>query len=292
MRIFITGATGFIGRHLVNKLKCDKRNKLLLLSRSPQKSSEYIQGDLSDIGRWGKSVKIFKPDVTIHLAWYGIPNFDAVTSVKNLKYGLNLFEFLAKIDCKTIISSGSCWEYGYKKGKITEESRVKPINAFSAAKNSLYLLGKEIAKEYSAKFIWIRFFYVYGSGKKETSIIPYTISCIKKGLIPDIKDPSAKQDFIYIDDAIDAIMTILKKEKESNLYNIGSGRLTRIKDIVEIISNYYRFKIPDEYRFCKQIDILPKNFYADNSKIYNNLGWIPKISIKEGIKKMIKDYDK
>lgn len=159
MRIFITGATGFIGRHLVNKLKNDTKNKLLLLSRKPQKSPEYIQGDLSNIGRWGRSVKIFNPDVVVHLAWQGLPDLDVATSIKNLKYGLNLFQFLAKNGCKTIIALGSCWEYGCQKGKMTEESGAKPIlieNIFNSFSGQYIIAIGKLVKNSNSKNIAIK----------------------------------------------------------------------------------------------------------------------------------------
>ena len=205
MRIFITGGTGFIGRHVVRKIK-SKENTLLLLSQLPKtdpslsgvlESVNVVEGDFSDMDSWKREVENFKPEATIHLAWEGIPNYDSKTSIRNLNYGLNLFNFLAEIGCKSILSTGSCWEYGEQSGKLSEDMSPKPMNAFSAAKNSLHLLGKEIARENNIQFIWTRLFYVYGPGQKETSLIPYLINCAKINKTPEIKNPSARNDFIY-----------------------------------------------------------------------------------------------
>ena len=126
MKIFITGSTGFIGKHLVKNLKA-RGHELFLLDK-----------DLADIKEWINEVKNFNPDAVIHLAWQGIPDYGPETSAKNLKYGLDLIENLSKIGCKWVLSAGSCWEYGGKAGKISEDAEIKPINDFTKAKNDLF----------------------------------------------------------------------------------------------------------------------------------------------------------
>jgi len=80
VKIFITGSTGFIGKHLVKNLKA-RGHELFLLDK-----------DLADIKEWINEVKNFNPDAVIHLAWQGIPDYGPETSAKNLKYGLDLIE--------------------------------------------------------------------------------------------------------------------------------------------------------------------------------------------------------
>ena len=219
MKVFITGGTGFIGKHLVKTLKA-RGHELFLLEK-----------DLADINSWINEVKDFSPDATIHLAWQGIPDYGPETSAKNLKYGLNLIEELSKIDCKWILSAGSCWEYGGKSGKISEDAQINPINDFTKAKNDLHIQGKEIAEKNNMQFVWTRFFYVYGPGQKETSLIPYLIKSIKENKTPEIKNPNAKNDFIYVEDLAEALADLTEKKVKTNVYNIGSGQLTAVQDI-------------------------------------------------------------
>jgi len=272
MRIFITGGTGFIGKHLVKKLREDKSNELFLLSK-----------DLADTENWKKEIEDFKPEACIHLAWEGLPDYSTGTSIKNLNYGLNLIKFLAEIGCPRVIVAGSCWEYGGQPGKLSEDTPPKPLNAFSAAKNALHWLGQEIAKENNTSFIWTRFFYIYGPGQRKESLIPYLINCVKTGKTPEIKNPFAKNDFVYVEDAVKAISLLVKNCKESGVYNIGSGYLTSVQEIIKIIFL--------ETSLASSKNRLAPYFYADISKIKKEVGWEPKTSIDEGIKKTI-DYIK
>ncbi len=287
MRIFITGGTGFVGKPLVDLLKDDQ---LLILTtssqKSPYKTVKYLKGSLGSIDRWSKVVQKFKPEVTVHMAWEGIPDYGIENSLKNLKYGLDLYTFLSQINCQTIISTGSCWEYGNSQGKLSEETLPKPFNAFTSSKTSLFWLGQEVTKDKDINFIWTRLFYVYGPGQKSQSLIPYLINCAKNKQTPGIKNPDAQNDFIYIEDLAEAIAQIIKKGKKSGIYNIGSGKLTSVKEIIQIISDEFNLKKPFKKASSKQTDSL-SSFYANISKIQKEIGWEPKTTIKQGIIKTI-----
>jgi|SRR3989344_4474479 len=298
MKIFITGGTGFIGKHLVRKLSNSKNHEILLLSCNlkddvdlESSNIKLIEGNLSNIAEWKYEVKKFGPQATIHMAWEGIPDYGAETSIKNIKYGLDLFQMLSEIGCKKIISTGSCWEYGKQKGSLNEESTINPNNAFTSAKNSLHWIGKYFAEEKNMQFIWTRLFYVYGPGQRKISIIPYIIDCIEQGKKPEIKTPSAKNDFIYVEDVVDAIIEILEKGNKSAVYNIGSGHLTSVKKIMDEV--YKNLNIKNEVGMSKnENESSYGEFWADISEIKREIGWEPKVNIEEGISRIVRSGEK
>ena len=293
MRVFVTGGTGFIGTHVIRELEAGGHELLLLALASEEVSPgnsgriNTVRGNLADISAWQDELKKFRPDVTLHMAWEGIPDYSSATSVKNLIYGLNLFKLLAEIECKRIICTGSCWEYGHQSGIVSEDESLKPSNAFSAAKNSLHWLGREIARENDIQFIWTRFFYVYGPGQRKGSLIPYIIDCARGGKKPEIKTPSARNDFIYVGDVAKAISAIVGKQPGSATYNIGSGYSTSVRQVIKIVHNELNLKYsePDAPQNDSGV-----NFWADISKIKKDTGWKPQTGIKEGIKAMISYY--
>ena len=299
MRVFLTGATGFIGRYVLKHLGKEDYNILLLTRASKEnfssiiksKKVDIVSGNLSDINKWKDKLIQFKPDTTIHMAWEGIPDYGVKTSIKNLKYGLNLFEELADLGCKKIICTGSCWEYGQNQGEISEDLPVKSSNAFTAAKNALHLFGREIAKENNMQFIWTRLFYVYGSGQRENSLIPHIIKCVKEGKELKIKTPSARNDFIYAEDVSKAIVAILKKCNQGTVYNIGSGYSTSIQDIIKIAYSKLNFQYKPKDNIFNTKNVYSDDFWADISKIKKETGWEPKIDIENGIKKIISFYE-
>lgn len=296
MRIFITGGTGFIGKHLIKKLSKNKNNELLVLSCNPKKNSflesnniKVINGNLSNIDEWKEKLAEFDPEAAIHMAWEGIPDYSAEKSIRNLRYGLDLFTLLADIGCKKIICTGSCWEYGKNRGSITEENTVSSHNAFTTAKNSLHLMGKYLAKEKGIQFIWTRLFYVYGEGQRETSIIPYIIECVKKGKEPEIKTPLAKNDFVYVKDVADAICMLANEKDADGTYNIGSGKSISVQDIIKIVYDMLNIRYEKKANLFKANNILHDDLWADISKIEKEIGWKPKFTILEGIKNTIEN---
>jgi len=296
MKVFITGGTGFIGTHLMKKLQNSDHEIMLLLLESEQLPNDFpgdfktVTGNLSNIEKWKKQLEDFSPDATVHMAWEGIPDYSRKTSNKNLECGLKFIKTIAEIGCTSVICTGSCWEYGRKYGKLREEMKPVSTNDFTTAKNSLNVMGNEIAKENNMNFIWTRLFYVYGPLQRSYSLLPHIINSIQKGEKPEIKTPDTKNDFIFVEDAVDAISMILEKCKTSTVYNIGSGLSTSVRRIVEIVCKNFDFdyEIPQD----DKSDISPTDFWADISKIKREIGWQPKTNINDGIEKTIKHYNK
>lgn len=291
MRIFVTGGTGFIGRQVVREL-AEEGHRLLLLSRQHGEAlssldADVVHGDLSN-GAWKDVVAGFAPQVSIHLAWEDLPNYDARTSLRNLNYGLNLITTLADIGCNTIICTGSCWEYGRQSGKLDEDMPPQPYNAFTAAKTALHLLGRQIAEEHGMNFIWLRLFYVYGPGQRETSLIPLIINQVQKSRNLVVKTPLNRNDFVYVGDVASAIATIVNGPPRDGVYNIGSGHSTSVQEIVKLVCD--RLNFPSQLAGDTIQAEPPVDFWADIYRMKKRFGWEPKVDIAQGIQKTIEYY--
>ncbi|MFW9996699.1 MAG: NAD-dependent epimerase/dehydratase family protein [Candidatus Odinarchaeota archaeon] len=300
MRIFITGGTGFIGPYIVEQLLKDKHDLLLLSYEKEEPSEKFLEvydslklvsGDLLDISAWKQYLEDFSPESVIHMAWQGIPNYKARTSVRNLQNSLNFFLTLAEIGCKQVLTTGSCWEYGRTEGKLSEEMPPRPHNPFSAAKNALRIMGEEIAKENGMQFIWTRFFYVYGPGQKTSSLLPYIINSVLKREKPTVKTPNSKNDFIFVEDVAAAVTMIVKNcKRDQAIYNIGSGYSTSVRKLMEIVYEKSKTSLPNDIFAKKQSTSDIVDFWADISRIKKEIGWKPKVSIDQGIAKMLDHY--
>ena len=290
MKIFVTGGTGFIGKSVVRHL-LDNNHDVYVLTRSSrnylnQSTLTYIEGDLKNTKHLSETFDHIKPEVLIHLAWEDLPDYSFFTSKQNLNYSIDIFNIAAKSGCSTILSTGSCWEYQNKYGKVTEDSSISSDNCFSSVKNSLRLMGKASRSVFGCNFYWLRLFYVYGPNQRSTSLIPTIIDSFQKGHPPKINNPENKNDFIYVDDVARAITTILEKKPKKTTYNIGSGHLTSIKDIInetyQYVSKIKNLQITK--RFEQSKTSMTEGFYADISRINSETGWKPEFSIKEGIR--------
>ncbi|MEK7169296.1 MAG: NAD(P)-dependent oxidoreductase [Patescibacteria group bacterium] len=297
MKIFITGGSGFIGSHLVPKL-LTRKHKLLLLSRKRSgrvgKSPSSIKGDLKNINGWKNKLKKFRPDAVIHLAWEGLENYDfsAGVSLGNMMNSLNLISVAAELGCKKFLSVGSCWEYGDGKGSLKESASLLPpahVLDFVIAKRTIQAMGEQIALQNKMQFLWPRLFFAYGPGQKSRTLIAHLVRSFGNGVMPEVKNKSGANDFVYIDDVVEALVKILEKSKKpSVIYNVGSGRLTSVAEVVKEV--YENLNLPAPKWSVKKVR--SRGFYANISKIKKELGWKPKTGISEGVKKTVEYFSK
>lgn len=293
MKVFITGGTGFLGKYVVKELRA-RGHRVMILSRNGdkgrhEKGAEFLKGSMSDVRKWEKKLKAFKPDAAIHLAWEGLPSQDFDVSMGNLIGGLNCIRALGTAGCKTIVIAGSDQEYGHTGKKAKETDLTKPYNLLFSTKVALYWLGSKIAEQAGMNLVWARMFFIYGAGQRSGALIPYLVNSLRVGGKPEIRNPYGANDFVYIEDVARAlVMLATRKPKSKNeIYNVGSGKLT---PTATIINNVYAFFKQPKPVFPKQDPKRPamwKGCYADISKIKKDYGWKPKMSLENGIKKMV-----
>jgi len=291
MRVLITGASGFIGMPLSKKLSELGCEVLGLVRSAPiesQSSIIWLEADLSFPDSYKDRIELFRPEVLIHLAWQDIPDFSLDKSLLNLNQSLQFLSFISQIaSCRKILISGSCLEYGRVKGKCKVTDDVLPSNYFTLAKHSLRLWIESIAKEKSICLGWFRLFYVYGPGQREESLIPSILNHLKTGSLPEINTPLFANDYIFIDDVIDAFSIATNSSFKSGIYNLGTGKTISVLEICR----YAEQIVFNSSNLSKKIELTSKtmtpntNFWADISSSKEQLKWSPKVSISEGIKK-------
>ena len=150
MRVFLTGASGFIGRHLLPLL--DKHEVACLghgtAAAAPSAAASTIRGDLNRPDSYRHELERFKPECCIHLAWEGLPDYSFSKCRANLTASLELFEILGVLGCRTIFASGTCWEYGGLSGSGREDPEGRDPTLFAAFKSGLETIGRGLATGY------------------------------------------------------------------------------------------------------------------------------------------------
>ena len=274
--ILITGGTGFIGSNLIRFL--NKKNVNIYSTYNKTKpiqkknNIKYIKFNLK------KNFKLKlkkKFDFIIHLAWIGIPNLNYKNSVENLKLNIDFLNWIIKNKItKKLIIAGSCLEYYATNGSCKEDDKIHNFkNFFSFSKISIYNFLCTLNKKYNFKFYWLRIFFLFGPNQRSGALIPYLNKCKKNSQKPLIKNIKSCEDYVHIDDLNHLILKIITKEGQSGIYNVGSGKLVHIK---EILNSIYNTKL--EKKLSK------KGIYANLSKTKKQFGWMPKINILNFLK--------
>ncbi len=188
MRVMVTGATGFVGRHVVNKLlTCG--HSVIAVARDIERAQEmqwfehveFIQCDLHANFQPLFSAN-YLPDAIVHLAWPGLPNYrDFFHISKNLPADLAFLEAAVNSGVPHIIVAGTCLEYGMQYGPLSEEQETYPSTPYGFAKDTLRKALQLLQKERPFTLQWMRLFYMYGEGQNRNSLLAQLERAINEG---------------------------------------------------------------------------------------------------------------
>jgi len=296
LKILITGGTGFIGYHLAKKCLSLSWSVTSLSTKKPSQNRKLkkVKYKICDISNKKKLNNILNLDYdyVVNLAGY-VDHSHKLNTMKSHYDGCrNLSLFFLKSKIKKFIQIGSSIEYGKIRSPQLENIKNKQ-KTFSVYGNAKLLSTKfllDLKKRFDFPVVIIRLYLVYGPNQGINRVIPITISNAMRDKEFDCSDGTQLRDFLYIDDAISAIIKTLKnKEIAGEIINIGSGKPSKIKSIIIKICKIVGSGKPNfgKIKFRKdEINCLyPSIFKA--KKIIN---WKPRIDLNLGLKKTINYY--
>lgn len=309
--VVITGASGFIGSHLTEKLVELDKNVYVIVKSNYKKDLGWIASFDTKIKR---KIKIIVADITkpIPLKYFAgefigiVYHLASITSSEdafeipamfykvNLLGTLNVLEMCRVYGINKIVFSSS-YVYGTPKYlPIDEKHPTDPVNPYTGSK----LLSEKLLMQYSDYYgldcVILRPFNIYGERESSLFLIPKLMEQIFKGKI-EIRDPEPRRDFLYVSDMVNALLHAGAYNKKGiNIFNIGYGKSYSVKEIVEIIVKLYEKEYNKKVKIS-YLGIKRKNevadVVADITKSKEELKWEPKVDINDGIKKMF-DWDR
>jgi UDP-glucose 4-epimerase len=282
MRVFLTGASGFLGSHVLRFLG---QHEVLCLSRGLRNESYAVEasnvtrviGNLARYETWLPSLESYSADCCIHLAWEGLPDFSLGRCRQNLDSNLTLVEGLLRAHVKRLVVAGSCWEYGSVNGAIAEDHTPVDCGVFASTKQAFHLLLDSVARDQGIDYRWARIFFVYGPGQRATSLIPVCHAAYSEGAAPQVREPRVARDYIYVEDVARGILALAENDIESGIYNLGSGQPTSVGAVVNQVATY----LGEPPAFSD--DGFDSGFWADNAKIVSAAAWRPLVSLSAGV---------
>lgn len=305
MKIFITGATGFVGSHLARRCIQDGNDVHLLLRAASDpwriqdifaKTKTYI-ADLADADALKKIMAVVQPDAIFHLAThsiYGAQNVqgsDNEIIATNFLGTVNLMQAANEIPYSCFINTGSPAEYGVRREPIPmkETEACEPVHAYGATKCAAALFGHYLAKTRNKPIITLRLFLPYGPFGDAKRLIPHAILSALHNRDLRLGSAKAARDYIYIDDVVDAYMVGLEKAKEyrGEIFNIAGGKQYTLEDTVRIILEKTKSPISVHWNTKPAAEWDSEFYEADITKAEIMLGWKPKRTFEEGLEKTI-----
>jgi len=263
-KYFITGSTGFMGSHLLKRLRGDK----------------YLYSRGQDVS----VVAEYKPDYIIHLAGEIYNNSEMVDS--NILLTHHLLEQAKNLPkLKAMIVIGSSSEYGRKDHPMSEKDFLDPTTIYEATKGAATLLCQAYARTYTVPVMVVRPFSVYGLYEPKHRFIPTIIRNLRKRL--PIRIAPGAHDFIHVDDFIDGILQVLSHPQAGEIYNFGTGIQTSNQELVSIIEKVMNKSV--KKRFVKKMRAFDSDCWVADISKARSIGWKPKIGLVEGLTRVIEE---
>ena len=186
MRVLLTGATGFIGSHVLRRLLDDESLRIAVLVRAKSAAGriqdlldpiQWIEGDLAALGAAEAAIIDFAPDAVVHLAWHGVGNRlrNDDSQLQNLTGTLALLRIAHRAGTQHWIGFGSQAEYGPHNGIITEDAPTHPTTLYGVTKLSAGHYTRQLCGQCGLRYAWLRLFSAYGPKDDLNWMIPLVI---------------------------------------------------------------------------------------------------------------------
>ena len=229
-------------------------------------------------------------DAFIHLSWektFGASRDDAETQTHNIQYTLDAVNLAHRCGCTLFVGAGSQAEYGVQSQDLTPTLPVNPESGYGIAKYAAGKLSAMLCKSLGIRHNWVRILSVYGPNDGENSLISYTIRELKASRSPELTKCEQLWDYLYADDAADAILSVAAKGVDGKIYPLGSGQGRKLSEYIEDIRQIVNPSAKVRYGVKEYYPHQPMHLVADISDLTKDTGWQPKYTFKEGIRSFI-----
>lgn len=297
MNAVVTGASGFLGSAVIlNILESGGSVTALVRKNSPHRSRLkkherliVVEGDLDNIASSKQALAQLSPDVFYHLAWDGVGNIyrNDPIQLSNIHKTLETIRLSSEIGCRRWIGAGSQAEYGPLNRCITENDRLEPTTLYGAAKASACLLAQVAGKQNGIETAWARVFSTYGPGDNSGWMLVDVIRQLLNGQRPALTLGEQLWDYLYVDDAVNAFVTMGTVARLTGIYNLGSGKSSSIREIVEKVRDMIDPALPLGFGKIPYRHDQVMHLEADISKLTEATGWHPHVTLEAGLKKLL-----
>lgn len=239
MRIAITGAEGYLGRHIVREAQA-QGHEVVSVSR----------GGSIDIFTPGQNIyqALNEPDVLLHLAWRDGFQHNSPAHIDDLSHHVMFLRNYLQHGGKRVAVMGSMHEVGYWEGAIDETTPCNPLSYYGIAKNALRQNCNLLIKEYDASLYWLRGFYIYGDDMAGHSVFSKIAQAEARGdMLFPFTTGKNKYDFLPIDTFARYVVATITQDEVTGIINICSGKPTSLREQVEQYIAKHNYHIQLQY---------------------------------------------
>jgi nucleoside-diphosphate-sugar epimerase len=282
MKILITGASGYLGSHLVPFLENCGHTTLPVVRHGDKKyvRAIYYDGSTQSLS---EGIENFMPDLVIHLATlyrktHAKEDIEGLIS-SNVTYGAHLLEAMRLCNISRIINTGTAWKYD-------QENHISPVNFYAATKVSFDTILDFYVKKYNLRSITLNFNDTYGGVDRRSKLVRMLFQALTSGMPLEMSSGIQLIDILHIEDVLEAYKISIKNFNEitssmNSNYGIHSHELVSLRRLVEIVEEIVGKKLDVKWGTRPDIDeVIAPSILSDILP-----GWSQKLSLQEGLAK-------
>lgn len=272
MTVAVTGATGFIGRHVVAALERRGISPVLLCRTAPRDPGlrRHVAIDFDLRSPSGDRLpRVASLDTLIHLAWGGLPNYGSLHHFEDeLPAHYRFLRAAAERGVRNLLVTGTCFEYGMKSGALREDLAPEPSNPYGFAKNALRAELQYLQEKIPFNLTWARVFYLFGEGQPATSLWPQLKNAVARGDKNFNMSGGAQiRDYLPVETMAEHLVALALHSQNHGIVNVCSGEPVTVRSMVErwiadnawsISLNLGHYPYPDHE---------PMEFWGDREKL-------------------------
>ena len=290
-KVLITGASGFLGTHLVQRL-CPISGEVHATSRTQRPTLKggplWWQTNLEDLGAVRSLFATVKPDIIFHMSGlasaiqtveFVLPTFHSL-----LTSTVNLLTVATEVGCQRVVLAGSLNE------PQSEDPEMIPSSPYAAAKWAGSAYGRMFHALYGTPLVIVRTFMTYGPGQDSRKLIPSVVLSLLQGESPKLSSGQWNADWIYINDVIDGFLAAAQMPQiEGAMFDLGSGALVTVRELVEKLVKIVGCSTRPLFGALPDRAFEPAR-KAEIRKTFEKLGWNPKVSLESGLQQTVEWY--
>lgn len=272
LRIAVTGASGFIGQHVMDRLALEQVEIVAVGRRAAANSRDGIFATkLMDLAHPGTDVyaAIGRPNVLVHLAWQGLPNYQSLHHIESeFRVQYDFLRSLVVAGLPHLVVSGTCFEYGLQEGCLSEAQPTRPVTPYGLAKTCLQQALAFLCASHATQLTWARLFYLWGEGQAAGSLYASLAAAAQRGDATfNMSAGEQLRDYLNVREVADTLVRLAIRADGAGVVNVCSGVPVSVGRMVErwVAENGWTMALNKGYYPYPAHE--PMAFWGDRSKL-------------------------
>lgn len=273
MKVAVTGASGFIGQHVLANL-LEHGVEIVAVTRNAARLAELsktVRVVEMDIAHPASDCfeQMGSPEVLIHLAWDGLPNYKSPCHFESeLPRQYHFLKTMAESGLTSLLVTGTCFEFGMQSGALSEDMPTKPNNPYGYAKDALRQQLEFLKSIKPFNLTWARLFYMYGEGQSSASLYPKLKEAVLRGdKVFNMSGGEQLRDYLPVTEVARQIVRLAIAQRDIGTVNICSGTPISVRRLVEQWLRENNWKIELNLGYYPYPDYEPMAFWGDRHRL-------------------------